>query len=127
MRKKNECRCDVKGFTLIELMIVIVIIAIIASLALPLYQKYIQATANSACMAEAKAYVSGAMALAANGQAADIAAPLNSACATSPTMTVGDYNSASVLTFAPHTKGVLSELKNTDCNAASGSCTLRTP
>jgi type IV pilus assembly protein PilA len=49
--KKNQ-----QGFTLIELMIVVAIIGILAAVAITAYQDYIVRSANSACLAETKAF-----------------------------------------------------------------------
>lgn len=104
-----------RGFTLIELMIVVAIIAVLAAIALPAYNEYRIRSAEAACQAEMKNYASFSLAAIYN-QISPPTPPL-AACETATTATDMDTS----LTGTPRSPGS----RPTECSMQTGTCNLQ--
>lgn len=109
-----------KGFTLIELMIVVAIIGILAAIAIPFYQNYTIKSANNACMIETKTYANAVL-IALNSNLISPSPSFSTCNNTSTNASTWTLTTLNNIIGHPKSPGN----KDTTCVAASGlSCVL---
>ncbi len=111
-----------RGFSLIELMIVVAIIALLVAIALPAYGNYRTRSANGACLTEVAGYVILAKAAMHDGVALPATTPAR--CSAINTASAGTLGVPGTITATAGTPG---DASITCSMAATGTCVSSSP